>query len=128
MAPVAVTLSSRPVGPYIEVTLSATVSAQVPALVLELAVPAGARIAKGVSWASFGPTAASASRVLVVELALARGGGVDLTGHARVGMGGGRWRSRGAVHRLGAPAAVAAPASVRLIQLPTGDTIAEVRP
>ena len=111
-APVEVRLAATPVRGGYQVTLTATATHDVPALVLELA---GKRVA-------FPATRARQIRTLVATVTVAPGAGVDVVGVARTST-----RNRAAVLHVGAAAAkpAAPPAITRT--LPDGREIAEVR-
>lgn len=111
-APVAVRLSATPVKGGYQVTLIATATHDVPALVLALA---GKRVA-------FPATRAGQVRTLVATVAVAPGAGVDVVGVAAAG-----GRNRAEIVHVGAPAKPAAPPPAITRTLPDGRDIAEVR-
>jgi len=111
-APVAVRLAATPVKGGYQVTLIATATHDVPALVLTLA---GKRVA-------FPATRAGQARTLVTTVAVAPGAGVDVVGVAAA-----NGRNRAEIVHVGVAAKPAAPPPAVTRTLPDGRDVAEVR-
>jgi len=111
-APVAIRLAATPVKGGYQVTLTASPTRDVPALVLTLA---GKRVA-------FPATRSGQVRTLVATVAVAPGAGTDVVGVAAAG-----GRNRAELLHVGVAAKPAAPPPAITRTLPDGREIAEVR-
>ena len=126
VAPVRVELRTVPLGGQrYDVTLTAVPTADTAEILLTVTPPVGSSVEAGATRARLGRTRAGEPRSLRCRVELAPGGG-DVVGSATVRLGSGQARSRAAVATLGPPHR-AAPAPERLVTLPTGDMVAEVR-
>ncbi|MSP16891.1 MAG: hypothetical protein EXR73_09820 [Myxococcales bacterium] len=117
-APVTLALDAHATGAgRHRVTLRATATADLPWLELRL----------DGTHAQSGPIARGETRQLAVEVVLGAAAFREIVGVAAAPVGSGT-RTRAAIQRIGVPATVHAPPPPRVVTLPGGERVAEVRP